>query len=75
MGFLYKNIFGEKPKHQQFFYPLMETMNISNNYDALIIEWVIRYLSEQMGMNYSNITSSLVAEIAAYAKLRVGGVL
>ncbi len=64
------NLFGKKTTVKQFFYPIMHTMNLKNNYDAIVAEMVIRYLNEQLGIAMSNITPDFVEEIANYAKLR-----
>jgi uncharacterized ion transporter superfamily protein YfcC len=68
MKFNILNIFGSKPSEKVYFYPLMYSLNLRNNFDALVAEWAIRYLNEQMGMSMKSITPSLVTEIAAFAK-------
>ena len=63
----FKHIFGGKPKGPTYFYPMMYGMNIKNNFEALVIEWAIRYLNEQMGISLHNITPPIVQEIAQFA--------
>lgn len=69
--FKFKNIFGNKPDGKIYFYPIMYKLNLENNFDALVAEWTIRYLNEQMGIAMKNITPSLVEEIATFAQLEV----